>query len=109
MIGLIFCLLAFMKILLADFNFKRVLLFVVFLLWVFHYFTQINLKRQSMKLKGRVIKQEKDLLILFVEMCKLNKSLKFFLRFGDVEFGFGRVVKIPENGLYFFGGLSIVE
>jgi hypothetical protein len=62
-----------------------------------------------MKLKGGVIKQEKDLLILFVKLGKLYKSLKFFLRSGDVEFGFGGVVKIPENGLDFFGGLSIVE
>jgi hypothetical protein len=102
-IGFIFGLLAFRKILLADFNFKRVLLFVVFLGWVFPYLTQTNLKRQSMKLEGGVIEQEKDLLILFVKLRKLNKSLKFFLRFGDVEFGFCGVVKIPENGLYFFG------
>jgi hypothetical protein len=45
-----------------------------------------------MKLKCMMIKQEEDLVILFVEVSKLNKSLYLILGLGEIQFGLGRVV-----------------
>ncbi len=62
-----------------------------------------------MKLKSMMIKQEKHLMVFFMDLSELYESLDLILGFGHIQFGVHGIESVPEDCFYLFGCLLSLQ